>query len=59
MKSYYKGLVAIPYKRDAAYYSSSVSGNLLGPQVTLQHMREQELLSKGTEVNPSFSWFTN
>lgn len=57
MKSYYKGLVAIPYKRDAPYYSSSVSDNLLGPQVTLQHMREQELLSKGTEVDSSFSWF--
>lgn len=59
MKSYYKGLVAIPYKRDAPYYTSAVSGNVLGPQVTLQHMREQELLSKGTEVNPSFSWFKN
>ena len=59
MKSYYKGLVAIPYKRDAPYYSSSVSDNLLGPQVTLQHMREQELLSKGTEVDSSFSWFKN
>lgn len=50
--TYYKGLVAIPYKSDHSMYAASLNKNLLAPQVTIDYARIHQGVT-GPAINAS------
>ena len=52
--TYYKGLVAIPYKSDHSIYAAALNKNLISPQVSLEYARIHQGTT-GEAINPSAS----
>ena len=55
---YYKGIVAVPYKRDAAIYAASIAGHMQNKQQNLTDARVDLQKYETPPVNTSFSFFT-
>lgn len=55
---YYKGIVAVPYKRDASIYAASIAGHMQNKQQNLTDARVDLQKYETPPVNTSFSFFT-
>ena len=52
MTTYYRGMVAIPYRPDSSMYAAAIGKNLLAPQVTLEHTRIEQERARATKLTP-------
>ena len=49
--TYYKGLIAVPYREDSSIYAASIAGNILAPQTSIDQANVNRLTQQGTRIN--------
>jgi hypothetical protein len=57
--TYYKGMIAVPYKRDASIYAASIAGHMQNKQQNLTDARVDLQKYETPQVKADFSFFNS